>query len=86
MVCDYSSWAEAVAVSRLMGVSLQKASSLCKKCDVNNTKCWDQLYSESSLSKRLWSEVMDRFVIDSLETNWNKVAEWVLESLKGRES
>ena len=37
MVCDYSSWAEAVAVSRLMGVSLQKASSLCKKCDVNNT-------------------------------------------------
>ena len=37
MVCDYSSWAEAVAVPRLMGVPLQKASSLCKKCDVNNT-------------------------------------------------
>ena len=37
MVCDNSSWAEAVAVPRLMGVSLQKASSLCKKCDVNNT-------------------------------------------------
>lgn len=37
LVCDYSSWAEAVAVPRLMGVSLQKPSSLSKKCDVNNT-------------------------------------------------
>jgi hypothetical protein len=26
--------------------------------------------------KRLWREVMKRCLIDSPETNWNKVVEW----------